>query len=213
MKQIIILPAREQVAEQLRKAIFEEELVKGQELSQEQIAKQLGISRMPVREAFQILEREGLISTKNRKTVVMGMSLEDIADHIDIRALLEGEAAARACMRNADLEKVVAAQKRAKEAVENNDSHEYSAANEEFHKAIWAASESNRLENLIAQLWEGIPPQLPVLVPEQKSISIGEHDEIVAALQEKDAERARVAMSSHLKKVAENIRKRHTNSK
>lgn len=211
MEQIVILPARERVAEEIRKAIFEEELVKGQELSQEKISKQLGISRMPVREAFQILEREGLISIKNRRAIVIGLCSKDIIDHIEIRALLEGEAARRACLGNKDFDQIYIAHKKAKQAIINNDNREFSVANEEFHKAIWTASDSFKLESLLIQLWDGLPPHLPVLLPDQKDQSIIEHEAIVNALNEREAEKARAAMSGHLLSRI-NILKTHFNN-
>lgn len=212
MEQIVILPAREQVAEELRKAIFEKELSPGQELSQEKVAKELGISRMPVREAFQILEREGLISTKNRKTIVKGLSEEDIVDSIELRALLEGEAVYRACMRDEGLELILTAHEHANRSISNKDARDFSIANEEFHRAIWAASGSAKLEGLLSQLWAGLPPHIPVLLPEQKDNSIIEHEEIVNAIRNKDGEKARKAMQNHLQRRAKILRD-HFNKK
>ncbi|WP_052947577.1 GntR family transcriptional regulator [Aneurinibacillus tyrosinisolvens] len=71
MEPIIIQPAREKVAAILRKAIFLGELKPGEVLSQEEMASKLGISRMPVREAFQMLERDGLLVLQNRRGAVV----------------------------------------------------------------------------------------------------------------------------------------------
>ena len=103
MKKVSLLPARDQVAEILRRDIFTGELKKGQELNQENIAEKLGTSRMPVREAFQILEREGILTIHKRRAVVEGLTTEDIVDHLKIRAMLEGEAAARATIKQENI--------------------------------------------------------------------------------------------------------------
>ncbi len=58
---IKLLSAKEQVAAVLRKAILSRELVEGQEITLEGIAGMVGVSSMPVREAFQILAADGLI--------------------------------------------------------------------------------------------------------------------------------------------------------
>ena len=92
-----LLPAREQVASILRKAILSRELQEGQEITLEGIAELVGVSTTPVREAFQILARDGLIKLRpNKGAVVQGINEKTIRDHYETRAVLEGEAAARA---------------------------------------------------------------------------------------------------------------------
>jgi DNA-binding GntR family transcriptional regulator len=200
MEQLTIIPAREQVAAALRKAIFEGELQVGQELTQDEIAQKLGISRMPVREAFQILERDGLLLLKKRKAIVQGQTLDELIDHYDIRALLEGEATARVASKKKDIHDIVHAQQRVERAMENKDAPGYLQANESFHRSIWEASKSTRLESVLSQLWTGLPPHLPQLLPEQIAKSITEHQFIVSAIISGDPEKARDAMTTHIKR-------------
>ena len=61
LKPIKMLPARERVAAALRKAIISRQITEGEVLTLESTAQELGVSITPVREAFQILERDGLI--------------------------------------------------------------------------------------------------------------------------------------------------------
>ena len=61
LKPIKLLPARERVASALRKAIIAQQIKEGETLTLETTAQQLGVSITPVREAFQILERDGSI--------------------------------------------------------------------------------------------------------------------------------------------------------
>jgi DNA-binding GntR family transcriptional regulator len=85
------------VTDQLREAILSGSLPPGTTLNQRDIAEQLSVSRMPVREAFRALELEGLIrGLPRRKAVVVTLQSEDIADIYDILATLEGRAAERA---------------------------------------------------------------------------------------------------------------------
>jgi DNA-binding GntR family transcriptional regulator len=80
----------EDVTEQLRDAIFRGHFMPGQRLSEEQLARSLGVSRGPIREAFVRLEREGLIfSQANRRSVVTRLSRRDLEEVYTIRLALE----------------------------------------------------------------------------------------------------------------------------
>ena len=81
----------------MRQAILSGELPPGTALNQRDIADQLSVSRMPVREAFRALELEGLIrGLPRRKAVVVTLQPEDVADIYDILATLEARAAEKA---------------------------------------------------------------------------------------------------------------------
>ncbi|MGM9920417.1 MAG: GntR family transcriptional regulator, partial [Bhargavaea sp.] len=125
MKPIEKKSARDQVIISLRKAIFNGDLKNGEEITQEEIAKILNVSRMPVREAFYALEREGLLHTQqNRRVVVKGVTEEDIKDHYDIRAMLEGEAAAKAARLATDLKDLEEINKEIEKAVRDKNTDE-----------------------------------------------------------------------------------------
>jgi DNA-binding GntR family transcriptional regulator len=86
-----------QVAEALRELILNGNYKQGEQLRQDDIAKKLGVSRIPVREAFQQLEGEGLVVNVPYKGAVVSMlSLDEIAEYCDIRMTLEGEMLAMA---------------------------------------------------------------------------------------------------------------------
>ena len=82
LQPIKLLPARERVAAALRKAIILKEFEPGYELMLDAVAKLLGVSITPVREAFQILGREGFIQLRRTKGHRIGHHAE-----IDRRAL------------------------------------------------------------------------------------------------------------------------------
>ena len=80
----------DQVADRLRDAITRGELRPGEWLRESAIAEQLGVSTIPVREAFRQLETEGLLSSEPRRgTFVRGPSAREIADMFRARASLE----------------------------------------------------------------------------------------------------------------------------
>src|SRR5436190_2563510 len=83
--------------ELIREAILDGRLPPGQRLKEEELARELGISRTPVREALLILQAEGLVdAAPNRGAVVRSHDGDDLEDLYQLRALLEGHAARRA---------------------------------------------------------------------------------------------------------------------
>jgi len=86
-----------QVADALRELIMSNAYKQGQQLRQDDLAKRLGVSHIPVREAFQLLEAEGLITTIPYKgAVVTRLSASEIEEYFDIRATLEVDLLRRA---------------------------------------------------------------------------------------------------------------------
>jgi len=81
----------------LRELIFSNEYPQGYQLRQDEVSKRLGVSHIPVREAFQLLEAEGLITTvPYRGAVVSTLSAAEILEYFDIRAVLEVDLLRRA---------------------------------------------------------------------------------------------------------------------
>lgn len=82
--------AADQVAEVLREKILSGELPAGQYIRQEAIAQELGVSRLPVREALVLLESQGLVQTEKYKgTFVASLSMREIEEIYALRGLLE----------------------------------------------------------------------------------------------------------------------------
>ena len=80
-----------QVVDMLRDAILNGDVQPGEHLNERQLAKQMGVSRVPIREAFRRLVYEGLVvSTPNRGTYVRYFDEADVAEIFDLRAVLEG---------------------------------------------------------------------------------------------------------------------------
>ncbi|MBW2005818.1 MAG: GntR family transcriptional regulator, partial [Deltaproteobacteria bacterium] len=78
------------VLDNIRKRIFTGEFRPGQKINESEIAVNLGISRSPVREAFRILERDGLITTLPRKgSYITDISLKDLEELLKKKKILE----------------------------------------------------------------------------------------------------------------------------
>lgn len=81
-----------QVADALREMILSGDFEQGEQLRQDDIAQRLGVSRIPLREAYQQLEAEGLVvNVPYKGTIVSRLSTDEITEYFDIRATLEAE--------------------------------------------------------------------------------------------------------------------------
>ena len=202
MKKIKKLSTTDQVLHSLRSSVYNGKLQKGQEITQEGIANLLGVSRMPVREAFQVLDREGLINIQsNRRVVVIGLRKEYIEVHYEIRAFLEGMAAERACDSPEHFDELQQIHNR----IKHSEGNSYVELNEAFHSFIWKASKSARLFSLLSDLWNGLQPQFPDFVDFQVEKSIKEHEQIVQAIINQNKQAAREHAQNHVLRTKEDF--------
>jgi DNA-binding GntR family transcriptional regulator len=92
-----LVSAQQATHAKLRSMIFSGELQAGQPMRQEEIARRLGVSRLPVREALNRLATEGLVELKPRRGFfVTSLDVDEIEDIFDMRAMLEARAGALA---------------------------------------------------------------------------------------------------------------------
>ena len=196
---IQMLPARDRVASALREAILSHQFEEGQELTLKDTAKQLGVSATPIREAFQMLEREGLIELRpNRGAIVLGMSEKRLRDHYETRAALEKAAVILVCRRNADITAVKEAYLEAEKALAKDDSTSYSRQNQEFHMAIWTAADNDAMKELLQSMWNGLSMGHKVTQENYAHISMEEHHKILCALEARNEKLAGDLMEAHI---------------
>jgi DNA-binding GntR family transcriptional regulator len=188
--------------EQVRRAIVEGRLAPGERLKEEELARELGISRTPVREALLILQAEGLVdAAPNRGAVVRSHDADDLEDLYQLRALLEGYAARRAA---ATISEAAVAGLRAScerfESLIEGDVQELVKENLLFHNVILDASRSRRVAELVRKVIE-----LPLVYRsyiwysvDQRRISAHYHRQIAIALEARDGERAELVMKEHV---------------
>lgn len=196
---IKLLPARERVASALRKAIFAQDLKEGEVLALEATAEQLGVSVTPVREAFQILARDGFIALRpNKGAVVLGVQESLIRDHYELRAILESAACRLICEKNADLSGIIDAHEGSLQSVQEQDAREYGSYNQSFHFEIWTACGNERLRSTVADLWNGLSVGIDTNAIEYAQLSLQEHAGVLEALQARNAELAQQRMYAHI---------------
>lgn len=199
LKPIKLLPARERVASALRKAIISKSIPEGAELTLENTAQELGVSVTPVREAFQILARDGLLEVKQNKcAIVLGVTEKTIREHYQLRAALEGTACMLCCQNNADLSKIKNCVDTAEEALSHQQAGNYTDYNQSFHFEIWEASGNEKMRNLLSELWNGLSVGVEMSELDYALNSQSEHKKIYAALEARDAMAARAEMEKHI---------------
>jgi DNA-binding GntR family transcriptional regulator len=125
-----------QVANALRELILSGAYVQDQPLRQDEIASRLGVSRIPVREALQLLEAEGLIlNVPYKGAVVARLSAAEIEEYFDIRANLECDLLERA-IPNMTPEHIEAARK-AEKRIRTNAAAQWGEHNWRLHVELY----------------------------------------------------------------------------
>jgi len=191
-------------ARMLREAILSGELAPGQVLGEEQLGRQLGISRTPVREALVLLRTEGLVETPpNRPAVVRDFDRESLHEIYSLRAVLEGYAARLAAERlsDEDLEELERSCVRYHELVAHDDRlRELTDENFVFHTRIHEAAGSERLLAMIRQV-----TAVPIIYQsyftysrENRDSAWQDHVRVLGALKAHDPERAETLMKAHV---------------
>lgn len=206
LRPVKLLPVREQAAASLREAIITKNIKQGETLTLDSTAKALGISATPVREAFQILARDGLIElSQNRGAVVIGLSRKSITEHFQIRAALEAEACRLTCKIKADLTEIENLMSHAGFSASEN----YSDYNQSFHYNIWLASGNSRLVNMLSELWNGLSLGLATTKSQYAKKSQAEHEKIFERLKVYDSEGAYLEMHKHILRSMNDILTRY----
>jgi DNA-binding GntR family transcriptional regulator len=198
------------LVEQLRVEIRSGEIPPGSRLRQADVAKRFNVSITPVREAFAMLEREGLlISSPHRGVIVFQPTVEDLKETYEIRIPLEALATELGVqnMTDADLDRLADVLRRMERAA---DDHElYNRLNGEFHGIIYAAARRPKLERLIAQLRESSSAYLRLYATISLSAADTQrdHELIFDACRNRAAKRAAKAMAAHLQHTVDFVSK------
>ncbi|WP_017590715.1 GntR family transcriptional regulator [Nocardiopsis ganjiahuensis] len=146
---------RDQVYERLRSRIMDLELPPGHRIVERDTAAELGVSRVPLREALRLLEAEGLIVVVPRQgAMVVSWSREDVVRLFEVREELETLAARLAAARrtDSDLRLMRGLLEEAERALDAGDEAATAAANAGFHRAVLAACGNPLLQQMMAPL-------------------------------------------------------------
>lgn len=201
------LPLRDVVFNTLRGAILRGDLKPGQRLMEIQLANQLGVSRTPVREAIRKLELEGLVKMVPRKGAeVAQISEKHLKDVLEVRSALEEVAGELACerMSSEELEELKHVNKQFLRVIETDDITAIANVDEAFHMVIYGATRNERLSQMVNGLREQMYRyRLEHIKDKSGRANLAkEHEEIIKALENRDAAAARKEIRCHIQEQA-----------
>jgi DNA-binding GntR family transcriptional regulator len=192
------------VAATLREAIVRGVLRAAQPLKADEIAAQLGVSHIPVREALRQLEAEGLVTIyPNRGAIVASLSERDIVEIYDIRKTLE-----TAALQHSFSHISPAALRRAASILDEyeleTDTRRWGDLDLEFHATLYALEERPRLLGIINTLRNQVDRYFHVfpLAVKQRQDFQRDHRVILQACRTRDLAGAVTALEAHLERTA-----------
>lgn len=204
------LPLRDVVFNTLRQGILRGLLPPGLRLMEIQLAKQLGVSRTPVREAIRKLELEGLVVTIPRKGAeVAEITPKDLHDVLEVRCALEALSVELACQaitedQLAELDQYV---NKFKTLVPTGDINALAECDVAFHDVIINCTNNKRLIQLLNNLREQMYRYRLEYLKDDAThpLLIREHQEIITCLKNKDAAGAKSVISEHINQQYEDV--------
>ena len=196
----------------IREDILNGKYQANEELKEKSIGEELGVSRTPVREALRQLELEGLVHIiPNKGAFVEGITLKDVKDIYEIRALLEG-LCARWAAENITQEQI----EELEENVFLSDFH-YSKGNwdqmveldNRFHELVYEACGSKELTHVLRDYHHYLQRIRRITLEQKKRAraSMDEHRRIAEALKARDAKSAEKYAREHIRNTMDNMDK------
>ena len=195
---------KEKAFQQLRSAIVANRLKPGQSLVVRELSEELKISKTPIREAIQLLYKEGFVQIIPQKgCLVSPVTLSDIWEIMQIRKALEPVAAAEAALK-ADAETIHAFEEEF-EAIARDPDREVrlmSEAGTRFHRFLIKSTRNYRLIEILNNLNVHMDRIRAIFVVRQSLAyhdrALGEHQRIMQAVKNRNAEKADTLMKLHI---------------
>ena len=191
------------IAEQLEELIFNGTFADGDRLDEVRLAEQFGVSRTPLREAFQRLALSGLVELIPRRgAFVRQPGPVELMEMFEVMAELEAVCGRLAALRISEeaLEKLREANSNCQAAVDARDSDAYYAENERFHRIIYQQSGNGFLAQEAAKLHKRLKPfrRQQLRFRGRMAQSMAEHEHIVRALEMGTSDLAADTLREHV---------------
>lgn len=203
---------RGRVFNRIREDILSGKYAQHEELKENTIGIELGVSRTPVREALRQLELEGLVNIiPNKGAYVTGITEKDIQDIYVIRSYLEGLCARWACENITEeqlqeLEEVVYL---AEFHIKKQHHEQVLELDNKFHELIYEASDSKILKHVLSDFHHYVQRIRKISLSENERAekSIEEHTAIFEAIRQRDGMQAETLAHEHIIRTIDNISK------
>lgn len=198
-------------AEEIRNRILDGSYVSGFQLRQEQLAADMGISRIPVREALLILESEGLVRIlPHRGAVVAQLSGEEVEELFNMRMLLEPFLFERSApnLTKDDLHSLEAILGRYSKSIDALDIDNWNELNTEFHLSLYSRARSPRIlatvQNLLVECDRHTRIQLSQIRGDRER-AIQEHRELLSLCQKGKYAEGSILMREHIDHIRKGL--------
>lgn len=183
-----------QVANALRSLILSGEYAQNQPLRQDEIAQRLGVSRIPVREALQLLEAEGLIvNVPYKGAIVASLSADEIEEYFDLRANLECDLLGRS-IPNLTPEHVQKA-RRLESQLRTCPPEQWGEYNWRLHAELYAAAKRPFTLDLAKKIHDNLDRYVRVQLALSKKNRVRAHDEHIDLIYLCEAKKKREAVN------------------
>jgi DNA-binding GntR family transcriptional regulator len=192
------------VYESLRDAIWDGRIGIGERVREEEIARNLGVSRTPVREALQRLHQRGLlVFGAGRGLTVASLSQHQVLQLYAMREILEGSAA-RFAAEHATAPEIAVLWRLQKELCKpDHDTMALVTLNRRLHQAIYEAAHNQYLLQTLSVLHDSLAllHSTTFRVPSRRLESDEEHRQIVEAIEQHNPDRAEEAARQHIRQA------------
>lgn len=200
-----------ELVERVRDMIIEGHLAPGTRVHEEALGARFGVSRTPLREALRSLASEGLVElVPGRGALVRALTPTDVREMLDVLSALEALAGRAACRNatEAEVRGLRALHDAMMDFYARRDRLEYYKRNQAFHTGVVQAAHNRTL----AAQHETLQARLKRIrfignaSPEKWAAAAAEHEEMVAALEARDAERLAAVLVLHMERTWERVR-------
>lgn len=207
MREFKTVSLADQVFEKLENDIITGVYARGEVLTELNLVEQLGVSRTPIREALRRLEQDRLIAESGKGTVVLGITVEDLVDIMQIRERIEGLAAFYATrnMTPEDLEELREISELQDFYFSRRDLEHLRQMDDQFHDAIYEHCGHAVIRDTLLPLHRKTQRYRRLSISDDSRLeaSIAEHKAIFNAIAQGNGERASELITCHIQHAKE----------
>jgi len=201
----------DEVASRVRDMIIEGRLAPGERIYEEQLAKILGVSRTPMREALKTLASEGLVElAAARGALVKRFSPKDVRDMLDVLAVLESFAARLACKEASDdqIAELRALHDRMTAFYKAKKRLEYYKLNQEFHSGVLRLAGNAALQSAHLAIQARLKRirYIGNSEPRKWKDAMSEHEQMIRRLEARDADGLGAILALHMEHTWERVK-------